>query len=565
MLKIAANLSLPLEAVTSTFGLLAVRGAGKSNAARVMAEEMFAARLPFVYIDPVGSAYGLRSGRDGKPGGGLPIPIFGGKHGDVPLERGAGELIADLIVERRLSCVVDVSELDSEADKKAFLLAFARRLYKRNQDPLHLFLEECDDYIPQKPMRDETQLLRAWENIVRRGRARGIGCTIITQRSAAVNKMVLTQVETLFVLRTTGPQDIAAIEAWTKYHQVGSDLLKSLAGLADGESWAWSPHFLKTPATRFRFRRCDTFDSGATPKNVRSKDARKPATLADVDLEDLKGRIADTVERAKENDPRVLKARIAELEKQLRAKTSTIIEKKQPKPIFDRSGFKKIEDAFGDEINAIRDLTQKLAARIDSAETRIATPMHGFKKICEAEADARRERETIIPPSPNTLPSQPLPKIVSGGIQPMERKVLAALKKHGTLSLDQVKILIACQSTGSMRNVTTSLRNKGFVVGMNDAMQITATGSVEAGDVEKLPGEGKALFEYWMKQLTPLEGNMLSVWVKAHPKPVALDSVAQAVGTTLGSARNVATKLRTIGIIVGKKNDNVTANERLVG
>jgi hypothetical protein len=41
--------------------------------------------------------------------------------------------------------------------------------------------------------------------------------------------MVLTQVETLFAMRTTGPQDIAAIEAWIKYHQVGQDVLSTLA------------------------------------------------------------------------------------------------------------------------------------------------------------------------------------------------------------------------------------------------------------------------------------------------------------------------------------------------
>ncbi len=226
-LKISKDLELPAEYVTSTGGLLAVRGAGKTNAARVIAEEMFGAGLPFVAIDPVGSWYGLRSSRDGKSAG-LPIPIFGGKHADVPLERGSGELLADLVVEKRLSCILDLSTFDSEADKKAFLLAFARRLYQKNEDPLHLFLEEADDYIPQKPMRDEAQLLRAWENIVRRGRARGLGMTLITQRSAAINKMVLTQVETLIALRTTSPQDRKAIEAWVQYNAASQEIIESL-------------------------------------------------------------------------------------------------------------------------------------------------------------------------------------------------------------------------------------------------------------------------------------------------------------------------------------------------
>jgi hypothetical protein len=100
-LKISSGTPLPPSAVTETFGLLAQRGAGKTNAARVMAEEMSDAGLPFVAVDPVGSWWGLRAGRDG--GAGLPIPIFGGKRGDVPLERGGGELIADLVVDQRLT------------------------------------------------------------------------------------------------------------------------------------------------------------------------------------------------------------------------------------------------------------------------------------------------------------------------------------------------------------------------------------------------------------------------------------------------------------------------------
>lgn len=314
-LRLAPHLTLPLDAVSRTFGILAVRGAGKSNTAAVMAEEMFAAGLPFVVIDPVGSWYGLRSSADGTAPG-LPIPIFGGKHGDVPLERGAGELLADLVVEKRLTCVLDLSRFNSEADKKAFLLAFARRLYERNENPLHLFLEEADDYIPQSPMGDEKQLLRAWENIVRRGRARGLGMTLITQRSAAVAKMVLTQVETLFAMRTTGPQDIAAIEAWVKYHQVGKEVLSTLASLESGEAWVWSPHYLKSMA-RHQIRRRSTFDSGATPANVRAKDSRPPATLADIDLGALQERMAATIEKAKADDPRELRKQLASVRSEL--------------------------------------------------------------------------------------------------------------------------------------------------------------------------------------------------------------------------------------------------------
>ena len=316
-LKLSKDLSMPASAITETFAELAARGAGKSNTAAVMAEEMFRAGLPFVVIDPVRAWWGLRSSRDGK-GPGLPILIFGGKHGDVPLERGGGMLVADLIVDQRLTCVLDISEFESESAKKQFLLDFARRLYQRNEQPLHLFLEEADDYIPQKPMRDELQLLRAWENIVRRGRSRGLGMTMITQRSAVLNKNVLTQCQTLIAMRTTGPQDIAAIESWLKYHQQSKEILESLPSLEDGEAWVWSPRFLKK-TVRVRFRMRETFDSGATPKM--SKEAKKPATLADVDLKAVKQKMEATIERAKAEDPRAMRARIAELERKARRRS----------------------------------------------------------------------------------------------------------------------------------------------------------------------------------------------------------------------------------------------------
>lgn len=47
-LQISNTLALPDTSVTATFGLLAIRGAGKSNAGAVMFEEMFAAGLPCV-------------------------------------------------------------------------------------------------------------------------------------------------------------------------------------------------------------------------------------------------------------------------------------------------------------------------------------------------------------------------------------------------------------------------------------------------------------------------------------------------------------------------------------
>lgn len=309
-LNISPDLALPLDAITETFAILAKRGAGKSNAAVVMAEEMYDAGLPWVAIDPKGDWWGVRAAGDGKAPG-LAVLVFGGLHGDVPLEPSAGRLVADLIIDQRLTCVLDVSEM-TKADQRRFLVDFADLLYRRNTEPLHVFCEEADEYIPQRVMGENAKLVGAFETLVKRGRTRGLGVTLITQRSASLNKDVLTQIETLIPMRTPSPQDRKAILAWVDVHDAGRDAVDALPGLASGEAFVFSPQWLDT-LQRIRFRRRRTFDSGATPK-VGQK-VRPPATLADVDLASIKEAMAETIEKAQADDPKALRARIRDLER----------------------------------------------------------------------------------------------------------------------------------------------------------------------------------------------------------------------------------------------------------
>jgi DNA helicase HerA-like ATPase len=215
MLTIAKDLRLPAEAVTQTFAILAKRGAGKTYTAAVMVEEMLKAGLPVV-VGPVGVWWGLRSSADGQQAG-LPIVIMGGEHGDVLLDVGAGELIADVVVDEGLAVVLDLSQF-RKGEQTRFMTDFAERLYDKNRQPRHLVLDEADAFAPQRPMKGQERLLGAIEDLVRRGRARGIGVTLVTQRAAVLNKDVLTQAEVLVALHTIAPEDREAVDAWIRVH-----------------------------------------------------------------------------------------------------------------------------------------------------------------------------------------------------------------------------------------------------------------------------------------------------------------------------------------------------------
>lgn len=572
-LRISGTVALPLDAVTSTFALLAVRGAGKSNAARVMAEQMFHAKLPFVAIDPVGSWFGLRMGADGTPQGGLAIPIFGGRHGDVPLERGAGELIADLIVEQRLSCVLDLSEFGSEGDKKYFLLAFARRLYQKNQDPLHLFLEEADDYIPQRPMRDEAQLLRAWENIVRRGRSRGLGITLITQRSAAIAKMVLTQVETLFALRTTGPQDIAAIEAWVRYHGTPTDILKTLAGLQSGEAWVWSPHYLKK-LERFQFVRCSTFDSGATPKGAKASQ-RQPTNLADVDLDALKTKMASTVERAKADDPKELRKKIADLEKQLKAKPDAKPERVEVPVVLgkDLGELAKLLDRADGIAREIREATKAVEGEIAKARTPGLNGVSngevwGLDQLFHRRLAVAPKREPLIVQAPTTV--QRVVKQVreessslGGGalklLTVLARAYPARYTRAQTATLAGVK-----STTGTFKNNVSILKTQGLIDVGGQLLACTDQGLSASGIAKPCAFTREEVLAMWRSAL-PSGPRKILAFVE-HGGERSREWIAEQLGVshTTGTFKNNISTLRTNGLIV-TDGPNIRLGEAIEG
>lgn len=322
-LRVGKSTAWPAEIASQAVGVLGMRGAGKSNLGRVYAEELFASKIPFVVFDPIGNWHGIRAGRDGKPSGGLPIPIFGGEHGDLQIDAASGPKVADLVIDRKLSCILDLSHEDfSENAKREFLAHFGDRLFRRKKREtgwLNLILEEADDYAPQPRggggvSGSAAKTLGVFQRLVKRGRFKGLGDLLITQRSAAINKDLLYMIGTLVVFRTTGPRDQEAVDGWLKYNEPGlrKEVMESLAKLEDGEAWVISQEALGK-IERVRFRKMDTFDTGATPEHGRQA---KPATLADIDVPALSKELQAAKERARASDPAELRKRVADLERQ---------------------------------------------------------------------------------------------------------------------------------------------------------------------------------------------------------------------------------------------------------
>jgi hypothetical protein len=275
-LRVSEGLSLPREAATWVISYLAKRGAGKTYCSSVQAEEMLKAGIPIVVIDGMGIWWGLRVSADGLHAG-LPVVVFGGEHADLPLVPEKAAEIAKAVVESNISCVLDVSAFLKHTARK-IVSAFLNELYRLNRAERHVFIEESDLWAMQRPIGPEEALcLSAVDNFVRRGGNHNLGCTLITQRSAVLNKDILTQSDCLVVLRTLAPQDKKAIQAWVEEQTDDdkSELNKwydTLKMLENGEAWVWHP---EKPAifAKVKFRARETFH--ATREFIRSPRATK--------------------------------------------------------------------------------------------------------------------------------------------------------------------------------------------------------------------------------------------------------------------------------------------------
>ena len=285
--------ALPLAALDDRLAIVGTSGSGKTYAAKGLVERLLDRGARVCIVDPLGVWWGLRLGADGSAPAPYPVVVFGGRHADVPLTSGMGAALGGLLGTHALACVVDVSDLGSAADRRAFMTAFTEALYGSNAEPLHLVLDEADLWAPQRVPPDGAGLLRRVEEIVRRGRVRGFVPWLITQRPAVLHKDVLSQADVLVSMKLTSSQDRAAVGRWIEGQAdraEGRRILAALPRLGRGEGWAWAPS--DGVLARVAFPRIRTLDSSQAPRR-RDAAASAPPTLATLDVSAIRAALAE--------------------------------------------------------------------------------------------------------------------------------------------------------------------------------------------------------------------------------------------------------------------------------
>jgi hypothetical protein len=564
-LAIAKDLWLPVDAVTQKLAFLGRTGSGKTYGATKLAELMLSAGAQIVALDPVGVWYGLRLAGNGAEPSELKLPVFGGLHGDIPIEPTSGALLADLVVDRGISAILDVSQLESDRDKARFAGDFANRFFFRKKaapSAVHLFVEECQEFVPQNPAKGEEQMLHHFHRLIKLGRNFGIGVSLISQRPQEVNKKALNQTELMLAFQMTGPQERKAISLWVSEKGADEDVGDILPKLKVGEAHVWSPQWLQISRT-VKIAAKRTFNASSTP-TVGGK-AVEARPLGEIDLEKLQKAMASTIEKAKAEDPRALRAEVARLKRELEAKPKTNghsakpVDREQIQRLVDVGVRKATETLERDqrqfrqglkrEIDRLQRQFEPIGTTVAALSSAVAAEFKPIDKATPGALLAPVEHR-LNPSSPVTSLSGSTPERRAGGHAGRDSRERPAPRSAGSgASLGKgewtVLIAIAQYPEGAERDQLTVLTGykrstrDTYIQRLSLAGHVAIEGgrvlATDAGidalgsDFEPLP-QGEELQEHWLYRLPEGERAILKPLIAAYPLSLDRDSLSEATG-----------------------------------
>lgn len=578
---------IPEAALAQHIAVLGKTGSGKTFAAKAaIVEPLLAAGRRVAIVDPTDAWWGLRSSRDGK-GPGFPILVLGGDHGDLPLPALGGAAVARLLVEQGVNLVASTKHL-TVGERTRWFIDFAGTINRLNRSPLHLVLDEAHNFAPQGkvPDPDTGRMLHAANTLASGGRSIGIRLVMITQRPQKLHKDTLTSADTLIAMRVLAPHDRAAVEDWIKGCgdlAQGKVVLNSLAGLQRGEGWIWYPEggFLE----RTKFPAIRTFDSSATPTDGHVIAAPKGA--AEIDLTEVNAALADAVKEAEANDPKRLRARIAELERELRnaASCATVdtnaIERARQQGISEGHA-QAIKDLQLNRLDMAEENARLVVQMLDEFRRDLRT-WHGSRPtVSNATRAENPETSGLLRHRPevarasgsqpgsagrSTVGRQIDARGAPGGIdKAMPRAILTALAQHPDgLTKGQILIHTGYRSSGPVSSCFADLARNGWTEVRAGRVTITDAGFKALGPYNPLP-TGADLRDHLLNgsKCSTMEKAMLRALFDAYPDSIGKGVILERTGYASSGPTSAAfARLVALGYASKEGRGHLRASERL--
>jgi len=424
----------------------AMTEAGKSWTVRKICEEIFG-QVGIIILDPEGEYASLREH--------YPFLIIGK---DIPLEVDSAEFLAEQILKENISVICDFSTTDI-IDQQQFTSRFINKfmeLETEQKKAYILVVEEGDEFAPEKGT-FKADSLRSIINVAKKGRKRGIGLILATQRPAFVSKFVLSQCQNKIIGHTEWTGDLKVIK---DFLQIEEETIKKISKLSSGEfffsgGFIEKDEFSKVGAVK-------TIHSGETPdiippttKQIKSVIEKISLSLPKIIEEKIKPAIPDTKaieEKLKPQIEKQYRGHISELEREIKGLKAQETSETEIQRRIDEATDKHLGRTQEQEIeiNKLRKFVASIVAK-------------GNQFLGEEGKEIVKE----LSPSIETDYELWLDKFKGG-----KKTVLELMIKHRKLTKSQIVIMSGLKKTNLNNNILWPLKSAGLIKCDGDIIQL---------------------------------------------------------------------------------------------
>src|SRR3989338_1996686 len=205
------------EFVTGRTCVIGQSGSGKSYLIAVLCEKLLENNIAFCIVDTEGEYFSLKEKFE--------VLWVGGSQADVNIDDVDFSDLIQKSIKNNVPLILDVSDV---LEQRKVVADFASKLYEIESDvkePYLLIVEEADKFVPQSK-----DSLKEVEEISKRGRKRGLGLLVATQRPSLVNKNVLSQCVNQIIGKLATENDLKAVDLFFANRKELEDLPKLQPG-----------------------------------------------------------------------------------------------------------------------------------------------------------------------------------------------------------------------------------------------------------------------------------------------------------------------------------------------
>ena len=493
-------------------------------------------------------------------------------------------LLARRLRETRASAIIGMYEMKMQ-DRKRFVRLFLEEFVEAPKSMWHpciVVVDEAHHFCPEK---DEAESMAAVNDLITRGRKRGLCGILATQRLSKLSKDSAAELHNKLIGMAVLDTDVK--RAADDLGMSPREAMPILRSLEPGEFFSFGPALTRT-VTKIKVGRVVTTHpeagTGATlaPPPPSAKIKAILAKLTDLPKEaEQEARTLADLKRENANLKRDLT-----LAKKAQPPANPVKIKTIEKPVVGKRAIAGIREAAKEMNKALRKIREIHAVwshNLEIVDKRIAGLTATLDRVTNTLSGSQPPSIVARKPIPVPMAGQALaPNSKAGGLfeprgvgngadlslTPMDSAILNVLAQHrGGCTARKLVLLAGYTLNGSIRNSFSKLRTAGLIAGSNTGvLKSTLAGDTALGTYDPLPPPGPELAHYWLhhKMMTPMDRSILTELI-SHPEGMAAEPLCVEAGYTLnGSTRNSFSKLRTAGLLVGRNTETMRASEELL-